>query len=109
MRLSLGLCLLCASAASLATEGIHPPDSPAPVINSVTNSATPASSSTPSPDASIASPSADAPGNETNLPAQPNVITVTAKLDAAREQIAPSLGAVTYTIGDKQIQSMSHG
>src|ERR1700757_888465 len=100
MRLSLGLCLLWASAASLAAEGIHPPDSPAPVINSVTSSATPASSSTPSPDASIASPSADAAGNEANLPAQPDVIAVTANLDAAREQIAPSLGAVTYTIGD---------
>jgi hypothetical protein len=30
-------------------------------------------------------------------------------LDAAREQIAPSLGAVTYTIGPNQIQSMGQG
>jgi hypothetical protein len=30
-------------------------------------------------------------------------------LDAAREQIAPSLGAVTYKIGANQIQSMGQG
>jgi outer membrane receptor protein involved in Fe transport len=34
---------------------------------------------------------------------------VVANLDAAREQIAPSLGAVTYTIGEDQIQSISQG
>jgi outer membrane receptor protein involved in Fe transport len=36
-------------------------------------------------------------------------VVVTGDLDAAREQIAPSLGAVTYTIGPTQIQSMSQG
>jgi outer membrane cobalamin receptor len=30
-------------------------------------------------------------------------------MDAAREQIAPSLGAVTYTIGPNQIQTMGQG
>jgi len=34
---------------------------------------------------------------------------VVAELDAAREQIAPSLGAVTYAIGENQIQTMSQG
>ncbi|MFZ1072287.1 MAG: TonB-dependent receptor [Verrucomicrobiia bacterium] len=34
---------------------------------------------------------------------------MTADLDAAREQIAPSLGAVTYKIGANQIQSISQG
>ena len=36
-------------------------------------------------------------------------MVVTADLDAAREQIAPSLGAVTYTIGPNQIQTMGQG
>ena len=36
-------------------------------------------------------------------------MVVTADLDAAREQIAPSLGAVTYKIGANQIQTMGQG
>src|ERR1700722_9750908 len=36
-------------------------------------------------------------------------VVVEADLDAAREQIAPSLGAVTYTIGPNQIQTMGQG
>ena len=36
-------------------------------------------------------------------------VTVTADLDRAREEIAPSLGAVTYTIGPNQIETMSQG
>ncbi|MGA2247913.1 MAG: TonB-dependent receptor [Verrucomicrobiota bacterium] len=48
-------------------------------------------------------------GNTTNQPTQLGNIVVTADLDAAREQIAPSLGAVTYQIGANQIQSMSQG
>ena len=36
-------------------------------------------------------------------------VVVTGNLDAAREQIAPSLGAVTYTIGPNQIQSTGQG
>ena len=36
-------------------------------------------------------------------------VVVIADLDAAREQIAPSLGAVTYTIGPNQIQTMGQG
>src|SRR5580658_5446955 len=38
--------------------------------------------------------------NSTVLP----TVTVTGDLDRAREEIAPSLGAVTYTIGPNQIQ-----
>jgi len=36
-------------------------------------------------------------------------MVITAHLDEAREQIAPSLGAVTYKIGTTQIQSMGQG
>jgi outer membrane receptor protein involved in Fe transport len=36
-------------------------------------------------------------------------VVVSAELDAAREQIAPSLGAVTYTIGPNQIQAIPQG
>ena len=36
-------------------------------------------------------------------------VVVIGNLDAAREQIAPSLGAVTYKIGANQIQSMGQG
>ena len=46
---------------------------------------------------------------QTNSPVTLDTVVVTADLDAAREQIAPSLGAVTYTIGPNQIQSMSQG
>jgi outer membrane receptor protein involved in Fe transport len=48
-------------------------------------------------------------GGGTNSPTKLATVVVTADLDAAREQIAPSLGAVTYTIGPTQIQSMSQG
>jgi outer membrane receptor protein involved in Fe transport len=44
-----------------------------------------------------------------NSPVKLQTVEVTADLDAAREQIAPSLGAVTYTIGPNQIQSMGQG
>ncbi len=48
-------------------------------------------------------------GKDTNSPMKLETTVVTADLDAAREQIAPSLGAVTYTIGPNQIQSMGQG
>ncbi len=48
-------------------------------------------------------------GDGTNSPTQLGTVVVTADLDAAREEIAPSLGAVTYTIGPNQIQSMGQG
>ena len=57
----------------------------------------------------------NAPAASTNAPLPTNAavkldtVVVTADLDAAREQIAPSLGAVTYTIGPNQIQSMGQG
>ncbi|MGA2602836.1 MAG: TonB-dependent receptor [Verrucomicrobiia bacterium] len=47
--------------------------------------------------------------NGTNSPVKLPEMVVTAQLDAAREQIAPSLGAVTYKIGANQIQSTGQG
>ncbi len=45
----------------------------------------------------------------TNSPTQLETVVVTADLDAAREQIAPSLGAVAYTISPDQILTMGQG
>jgi outer membrane receptor protein involved in Fe transport len=49
------------------------------------------------------------PAPATNAAVKLGTVVVTADLDAAREQIAPSLGAVTYTIGPSQIQTMGQG
>ena len=63
----------------------------------------------PPPSGPSAPASTNAVGNATNLPTQLGTVVVTANLDAAREQIAPSLGAVTYKIGANQIQTMGQG
>lgn len=47
-------------------------------------------------------PSAPSSGHE-------NEVLITADLDRAREQIAPALGAVSYTIGPNQIQAIPGG
>ena len=104
-----GLFLLVVDTTSLPAEGLQPPGSPAPSINAVTNAAAPVNSSNPPPAGSNTPPPTVAVGSATNLPTQLGNITVTADLDAAREQIAPSLGAVTYKIGANQIQSISQG
>jgi outer membrane receptor protein involved in Fe transport len=61
------------------------------------------------PAGSIAPASTNAIGNATNLPTQLGNIIVTADLDADREQIAPSLGAVSYKIGANQIKAVGQG
>jgi len=63
----------------------------------------------PPPSGSSAPASTNAVGNATNLATQLGTVVVTGDLDAAREQIAPSLGAVTYKIGANQIQTMGQG
>lgn len=45
----------------------------------------------------------------TNAPTALPTVTVVGGLDKAREQIAPELGAVAYTMGQIQIQSTSQG
>lgn len=60
----------------------------------------------PLPVATAASPVTVA--NSTNATAL-GAVVVRADLDAAREQIAPSLGAVAYTIGSSQIQATGQG
>lgn len=57
----------------------------------------------------LAPASTNTVANATNGPTQLGNVIVTGDLDAARELIAPSLGAVTYKIGGNQIQSMSQG
>jgi outer membrane receptor protein involved in Fe transport len=52
-------------------------------------------------------PSVAAP--EANAPIQLGAVTVTGNLDSAREQIAPGLGAVAYSIDATQIQLMGQG
>src|SRR5580658_4265255 len=54
-------------------------------------------------------PSGSPPSATASAPVQLNTFSVTADLDAAREEIAPSLGAVSYTIGPNQIQTMGQG
>jgi hypothetical protein len=56
-----------------------------------------------------APPASSASAVGSNAPVKLKTVVVTGDLDAAREQIAPSLGAVTYTIGPNQIQSMGQG
>jgi outer membrane receptor protein involved in Fe transport len=73
----------------------------APVSSAVSTNAT-----TSQPSVSVG---AITPRGGTTSPTQLGTVVVTADLDAAREQIAPSLGAVTYTIGPNQIQSMGQG
>jgi hypothetical protein len=106
---ALWICLLGVSALSVAAEDTQSPDSSADSINAVTNSTAPVDSSSPSPVGSITSSATEAVGSATNPPTQLGDIIVVAELDAAREQIAPSLGAVTYAIGENQIQTMSQG
>jgi outer membrane receptor protein involved in Fe transport len=48
-------------------------------------------------------------GTDDSSPVVLSSVTVTAQLDQAREEIAPSLGAVTYTIGPDQIQTTGQG
>jgi outer membrane receptor protein involved in Fe transport len=43
------------------------------------------------------------------LPSELGKVVVTSDLDETRDRIAPSLGAVTYTIGPKQIESTPRG
>jgi len=64
--------------------------------------------SAPAPGASVPTLASSA-GASANSPVQLGAVTVTAQLDAAREEIAPSLGAVAYTIGTSQIETMGMG
>ena len=67
---------------------------------------TPASALAPS---NASGTSASSAGATANTPVKLQTVTVTADLDSAREEIAPSLGAVTYKIGPDQIQTMGQG
>ena len=62
-----------------------------------------AQTNTPSAAASSAGP-----GGSTNV-TQLAPVTVVGKLDVARNQIMPDLGATTYTINESQIQALPEG
>ena len=83
----------------------------APVRAALTNEQTaPATSLLPVGPTSTPSPAAQTAANTgTNAAVALPPMTVTADLDLARDQIAPDLGAVTYTIGQNQIQSTGQG
>jgi outer membrane receptor protein involved in Fe transport len=91
------------SALRVAGGSVQPSDAVSGSTNAVANPALPAGAPTQS--------QADqkAAGNGTNSPTELPAVVVMGELDAARERIAPSLGAVTYKIGINQIQSMSQG
>ena len=83
-------------ALALTVEGADGPGSPGTSPNMTSN---------PSP--SLAARNTNASG--ANSPIILETVVVTGGLDAAREQIAPSLGAVTYTIDPVQIQTIGQG
>ena len=84
-----------------------------PLPPTVPSETQPASEPSPqtAPEAPATQPTASQPAvsPETAPPSQLHEVLVTADLDRAREQIAPSLGAVTYTIGPNQIASIPEG
>ncbi len=54
-------------------------------------------------------PGRDPAQSATNAPVKLDDVIVIGDLDAVRDQIAPSLGAVTYRIGQAQIQALPQG
>jgi outer membrane receptor protein involved in Fe transport len=119
-----GLCFAVVGTVALAAEGLQPSNSLTPSINAVTNSATPANLSIPtltsvpsaptnttvSPAASMAQAQANqTQAAKTNSSVVLPSITVIGDLDLRRDQIAPDLGAVTYTLGQDQIKTTSQG
>jgi hypothetical protein len=84
------------AALPVAVAGAGGPDQPSTTAGMNTN--------LPSAPATVATNAAGS-----NSPVKLDTVVVTADLDTAREQIAPSLGAVTYTIGPNQIETMSQG
>ena len=91
------------SALRVAGGGVQRPDAFSGSTNAVTNPLPPAAA----PAQSQADQKAAVAG--TNSPVALPSVTVTADLDRARDQIAPSLGAVTYTIGPNQIEALPQG
>ena len=79
------------------------PDSASGSTNAPANPVPPASS------APRSQPDQNAAAVGTNSPVALPSVTVTGDLDRARDQIAPSLGAVSYTIGPHQIQALPQG
>ena len=89
---------------ALPTDQVPPVPSTSTLSNAPPNGAAPSALPTDQAPAKQ-----NTTGNATNSPVKLPEMVVTAHLDVAREQIAPSLGAVTYKIGATQIESMGQG
>ena len=98
----LRLCPILLGAARVAAGGLAPADSSPTRSNAATNSAVAAGRQSDS------RAGEGSPGS-TNATSMLPAVTVTADLDRARDQIAPSLGAVSYTIGPNQIEALPQG
>ncbi|HWB53959.1 MAG TPA: hypothetical protein VG722_07195, partial [Tepidisphaeraceae bacterium] len=85
------------------------PVAPAPIIHPVatTQPAAPTTTGVPNPPPTTAAlpPATTTPAGTSEL----GNVVVTANLDEARDQIAPSLGAATYSMGPSQIASTPRG
>ncbi|MGA3179633.1 MAG: hypothetical protein ABSF38_04740, partial [Verrucomicrobiota bacterium] len=88
--------LLALASLPLAVAGADPPAWPGDPAGMITNLTT-----------ALVAGTTNAGG--ANSPLSLGTVVVAEDLDAAREQIAPSLGAVTYTISPNQIQTMGQG
>ena len=96
---------------TVMVTGAHTPQAQEAPKAATTNAVTKvqASPAIPTPNAPLCPLAQSTNGVGTNSSVKLETVVVTAHLDAAREQIAPSLGAVTYKIGADQIQSMGQG
>ena len=116
MTMCIGMCIstaaIFAACGSVRAQNVSVP-------TSSTNQVTPSSSITatsarPSPTPSTqpivptSQPSAAAVGGESST-GQLGKVVVTSDLDQSREQIAPSLGAVTYSLGPTEIKTVPQG
>jgi outer membrane receptor protein involved in Fe transport len=121
LGVAIWLCLLTIETASLAAEGLQPSS---PSLNAVTNFVVPTNSAIPTltsipsvPTNTILLPLVPVAQSQTNQIHATNTnstatlpsMTVIGDLDLKRDQIAPDLGAVTYTLGQNQIKTTSQG
>ncbi|HEY2584870.1 MAG TPA: TonB-dependent receptor [Tepidisphaeraceae bacterium] len=89
-------------------ETVAPPPPEIPAASPATR---PGEAAGPATAPSATQPAATNPTTQPGAagPQNPSEVLVTADLDRKREQIAPPLGAVTYTVGPNQIQNIPGG
>jgi outer membrane receptor protein involved in Fe transport len=114
---AIGLCLMGVKAFGQTSQPAEPqlavPDtipalkSPAPTTQPATTLSTP--TTMPAPELAAPNSVTAEPLAGSTPPSDVHDVVVTADLDRSREQIAPSLGAVSYTIGPNQISNIPLG